>query len=62
MIFSYGVTMVLSAMSYGLYRGLRLGEDRKRFGRLGNVNRRKLWVEIIILSKSEGIYIMIFYI
>jgi len=58
--FSYGVTMVLSAMSYGLYRGLRLGKDGKTHGRLGNVDRRKVRVEIIILSKREGIFIIVF--
>jgi len=46
-------------MSYGLYRGLRLGEDSKRHGRLGNVDRKKVRVEIIILSKSEVIFIII---
>jgi hypothetical protein len=39
MIFSYSVLMVLSGVDYGLYRGLRLGEDCKRCGRLGNVDR-----------------------
>ena len=52
--------MVLSAMSYGLYRGLRLGRHCKTHGRLGNVDRRKVRVEIIILSKREDILIIIF--
>ena len=46
-------------MSYGLYRGLRLGKDGKRYERLGNVDRRKVRVEIIILSKREGIFIIV---